>query len=197
MPMVIKKVEQICKVLKKLSVIPVEEITDLEAIECGYKKNNIPPAEGWQPMTYLCGADKHFWIRGSFRTPAAEEGTRYLLDVRSDVKKGWDATNPQGLLYLNGKMVQGLDINHTEAFLEPDQEYQMYIYYYIGELVRPFLLSTQLVKLDVETEGLYYDLEVPREALDYLNENTAEYRDTLSALEQELNLLDLRSPYSP
>ena len=195
MPMVMKKINKTCEILKQLSVIPLVQIKDLELVECGYKQDNTPPDAGWQPMTYLCGEDKHYWIRGNFRTPAAEDRYRYLLHFQNGIT-GWDAINPQGLLYLNGKMVQGLDVNHLEAFVEPEQEYTLHVYFYTGCVSNPFPLDITLVKLDVQTEGLYYDLQVPLEALACLNENTAEYRDTLSALEQAVNLIDLRSPHS-
>ena len=195
MPKVAKKIQKTCELLKEFSVIPLFDVTGLEAVQCGYKEDNTPPASGWQPMTYLVGEHTHYWVRGKFRTPAAEPGYRYMLNFHTGVS-GWDAMNPQGLLYLNGKMVQGLDTNHMEAFLEPDQEYEMHIYFYTGVAKGPFPLDITVVKLDPQTEGLYYDLEVPREALDFLNENTAEYQDTLSCLEQAVNLLDLRCPHS-
>ncbi len=31
---------------------------------------------------------------------------------------GWDPTNPQLILYINGELIQGIDVNHTEAVLE-------------------------------------------------------------------------------
>nr|WP_289707577.1 hypothetical protein [Enterocloster clostridioformis] len=30
----------------------------------------------------------------------------------------WDATNPQMLFYLNGKIVQGVDVNHREILIK-------------------------------------------------------------------------------
>ena len=169
MPKVAKKIQKTCELLKEFSVIPLFDVTGLEAVQCGYKEDNTPPASGWQPMTYLVGEHTHYWVRGKFRTPAAEPNYRYMLNFHTGVS-GWDAMNPQGLLYLNGKMVQGLDTNHMEAFLEPDQEYEMYIYFYTGVANGPFPLDITVVKLDPQTEGLYYDLEVPREALDFLLE---------------------------
>jgi len=197
MDMTYKRIEKICKLLKNYSVIPMEKLEGLEVVECGYKQDNTPPETGWAPLEFLVGKDKHFWLRTSFRTPKTiEPGRRYLLNIVSNGVKGWDASNPQGLLYLNGKMVQGLDINHTEAFLEPDREYMLHLYMYTAELARPFELTLQLCMLDMETEGLYYDLQVPFEALGVYNENTTEYKDTRSALEQAVNLLDLRQPHS-
>ena len=32
-------------------------------------------------------------------------------------EEGWDATNPQFILYVNGEQIQGVDINHREIIL--------------------------------------------------------------------------------
>ncbi|MBQ8894977.1 MAG: alpha-mannosidase [Clostridia bacterium] len=186
------KVKKAYKKLLDLSKLEVAEV-ETEAVECGYKSSNTPPAEGWQKMDFLYGAEKHYWIRGSFRTPAAEKGRFYTLDVDCSAKGA-----PQGLLYLNGHMVAGLDNNHEEAFLEPDTDYEMYNYVYAGpRCVEHIPVRVRICKVDIETEGLYYDLLVPFEALDALNKNTAEYADTLSALERAVNCIDFRAPYTP
>jgi len=195
LPMNARRIAQICDVLKAHSVITLSRLEGLEAVECGYKTDNTPPAEGWQPLQFLHGAEKHFWIRGNIKTPASQPGRRYLL-IAGSLTTGWDATNPQGLLYLDGKMVQGLDTNHREVFLEADRQYQMHCYYYTGIATQPLPMDFILCQLDQETEGMYYDLFVPLSALEVLNENTTEFRNTLSCLEQAVNLLDLRSPYS-
>ena len=65
------------------------------------------------------GKDEHYWIRASFKTPEVPDNKYLMLRCTTGFEGKWDATNPQGLLYLNGKMAQGFDTNHTEAFLEP------------------------------------------------------------------------------
>ena len=165
---------------------------ETEVVECGYKHGNIPPAEGWHKQEYLLGAEKHYWIRSSFRTPAAEAGQFLVLQAEMKFKGA-----PQGLLYLNGKMIAGTDDNHEEVFLQPDTDYEMHQYLYAGpRCVEHIPLRFHVCAVDEETEGLYYDLLVPYEALGVLNKNTAEYMDTLSALEQAVNCIDFRTPYS-
>lgn len=189
------KIKTACKNLLKLTKIDLAQV-ETEAVECGYKNSNTPPETGWEKLPYLLGAEKHYWLRGSFRTPPAEEGYFYILEVETGTK-GWDATNPQGLLYLNGRMMAGLDVNHHEVMLQPDTDYEMLNYMYTGKVSIPLFVDTKVKKVDIETEGLYYDLLVPFEALEALNRNTAEYRDTLSALECAVNLIDFREPHTP
>ncbi len=189
------KIKVACNNLSKIRK-KILETVEVEYAPCGYKSGHTPPAEGWEKREYHIGADAHFWNRGRFKTPPAEEGYFYTLRVESG-RKGWDADNPQGLLYLNGKMVQGLDLNHMEAFLEPDTEYEMAAYLYSGKVESPFAMKYQVCKMDIDAEKLYYDILTPLEGLKALHKNTSEYKDTLSVLERTVNLIDFRNPDSP
>ena len=190
-----EKLQTFCKTLLKHATEPIAVVGDIEMVESGYKTGNTPPQTGWQPYTPIQGADKHFWLRFTFQTPPAPAGTEYLLQCSTGLT-GWDAENPQGLLYLNGKMTQGLDLNHTEAFLAPDTQYQAHVYLYTGIVTRIFPFDVRLLRRYTDIDGLYYDILTPLEALEYLNENTAEYLSILTALEKAVNLVDTRKVYS-
>ena len=132
-----EKVQTFCQTLLEHAVQIISPIDGIEMVACDYKKSNTPPENGWQPCQFLSGADKHFWLRFSLNTPQPREGAEYLLQCRTG-PKGWNPENSQGLLYLNGEMVQGLDLNHTEAFLEPETRYSAYVYLYTGGEKYPF-----------------------------------------------------------
>ncbi len=188
------KIQKACEDLFVFSHIRVCDVKELTYTECGYKNTNTPPADGWQPIEYFCGAHKHYWLHGGFHTPPAEESARYMLSFSNG--NGWADGNPQGLLYLNGKMVQGIDFRHREAYLQADTAYEMYLYVYSNDTKQPFDFGITVTKVDTEAEALYYDMLTPLEALEVLNSNTTEYRVILSSLEQTENILDLREPHS-
>ena len=190
-----EKLTTFCKLLKAQAVESLLEIRDIQVMECGYKQGHRPPEGTWLPLTWLQGPDRHYWLRFSFRTPAAEAGSEYILSCSTGIT-GWDANNPQGLLYLNGQMIQGLDINHTEAFLEADTAYEALVYFYTGVPADPFPFQVQVQRRYGQVDGLYYDLITPLEALELLHSNTAEYGQILTALEQAVNLVDARAVYS-
>ena len=190
-----EKIRTFCKTLKLHSVETLCKIDNIEAVECGYKTGNTPPTDGWQKTSAFQGAHKHWWLRFSVRTPAAQEGVRYVMLCNTS-SVGWDVNNPQGLLYLDGQMVQGLDVNHTETFLEPDREYAAHVYLYASKVEGVFPFHVELARLYPQVEALYYDILTPLEALDFLNENTSEYRDILVTLEKAVNLVDTRDVYS-
>lgn len=191
-----QKIRVTCSKLREFSVRHILKVENLQCCECGYKTDNTFPCAGWEPLGYCIGAHRHFWIKGKFKTPAAEEGHTYMLRAYTGSYFGWDGRNPQGLLYLNGKMVCGLDTNHTEAFLEPDTDYELHNYFYTGMQEGPIKVGFEVIKRHNELDGLFYDMQTPFETLSLLNENTSEYVNTVSVLERTANIIDFSKPYS-
>lgn len=119
------------------------DITDVDICPAGYKTNNQPPVDGWSPydVNFLFAGDNtHFWFRSSFRTPSVKENEYIILHTIAGKDDLWDATSPQGLLYLNGKMVQGLDSNHPDVFLDADTDYDLHSYFYMSGAAWHFML---------------------------------------------------------
>ena len=193
--------------LKELSENVVQKIPELLYIPCEYKKPQempVPDSE-WKPFKRndrVCGRDKHFWFYTEFKTSAVKNGQQLILDVITDYEGSWDASNPQGILYLNGKLCHGLDINHHTTILEPDKEYKLLLYFYTGTSTSIKAPSTYMgVMLDIKTvdlivKDLYYDLRVPFDAAKCFNEDDYSHIITIKHLEAACNLLDFRAPKS-
>ena len=195
-----EKIKMTCNQLISIANQKLYDITDIEYVPCdGYKKGNTPPADGWMPFPAgmrVNGRDAHFWFRCKLHTPPAKDGKSYYVKFTTGYEGQWDATNPQGLVYANGEMIQGCDTNHTEVWLQPDTDYVLHNYFYVGLTDAWVPLEAALYELDEKSEQLYYDLIVPLDTCKLLHPNTDEYIQTMSALEQTANLLDLRDPYS-
>lgn len=195
-----EKIKILCDHLKEQSKRGCMEIGTLEYVKVEeYKTSNVPPAEGWQKFTEsvrMQGRDAHYWVRGAFRTPSVKAHQYLVLDAITGKEGRWDAVNPQGLLYLNGEMVQGYDTNHTEAYVEPDTDYEMYNYIYLGMQPEPINLQMKISCIDSRIEKLYYDVFVPYETCLLLSENSDEYIAMMAVLEQTANLVDMRDIYS-
>lgn len=179
------------------------KLCDLNDVEyCpvdGYKKSNTPPTDGWMPYTPdmpLQGFDSHVWLRATFTTPAVADYESVILRTQTGREGLWDATNPQGLLYLNGKMVQGLDTNHTDAYLEPNTRYEMYNYFYVGMIEDAVHCRMSLYAVDDETEALYYDVKVPFDACLTMSEDSDAYIRMMSVLSDAVRVVDFRDPMS-
>ncbi len=112
------------------------------------------------------------------------------LIIKTD-KTGWDACNPQFMVYINGKFRQGIDINHTFIEIVDEDHCDVYVYGYTGPNVDRSRFAARLRNLNYETEQLFYDIKVPFEMLDYLNPNSKEYSEILTYLDKATKYLDL------
>lgn len=167
----------------------------MEYVKSGYKHGHTPPAAGWQPMPegmLLSGADGHYWLRTELKTPPAAEGQQYFLRLTTGREGWWDATNPQVLVYLNGRLAQGCDTNHTDVYLQPDTEYTVHMYYYVGPMDNPCPLRLCLRALDTRVDRLYFDLRVPFDTYRLLPADGDEATALLNVMERAVNQLDLR-----
>lgn len=194
--------EKIRLTWQKLNQFANTKLYDLEGVEyvkCDYKTDNTFPKSGWQPFqkgTIMTGRDAHYWLRVSFKTPPAKENTSYYIKCTTGLEGQWDATNPQGLIYLNGEMVQGIDTNHTDIYLESDTEYVMHNYFYLGLNKGEVSLNMALYELDEKSEQLYYDIRVPYDVFMMHHQNEDTHEIITPILEQCCNLIDLRKPRS-
>ena len=170
-------------------------IEGVEYCPTEYKKDNTPPAEGWMPYNPdipLKGCDAHFWLRTSFTTPRVGEDEQLVLRTVTGKEGDWDATNPQGIVYLNGEMVQGLDTNHTEILLESEKHYDLFNYFYVGMINDPVSCRMSLYALHTPTNRLYYDYKVPYDVCCLLPDNS-EHKAKISSLLWDVGrILDLR-----
>lgn len=164
-----------------------------------YKENTPPPQDGY--ITYEQGApvsghDAHFWFRTYLHTPPAQEHKLYYLRFTTGKEGAWDATAAQGLIYLNGKIESGLDSNHTDVLLEANTLYEIHNYLYTGLSGDAVYPCAQLITVDDRIEQLWYDMQVPFEAMKTVPQETLAWQQVMSVLEQTANLIDMRSIHS-
>ena len=187
-----QKIKQYMKLLEGKrwkNVTPVEQIF---SCPCDYKTDNtIPALSSMTPFEQGAwwgnGWDTHAWFRFTV-TPTAPNS---FLRIETDRKKGWDADNPQFILYVNGEMKQGLDINHRESPLTAGAPADVAIYAYVGPKIERAQLFADLMELNVDVDGLYYDINYPFEMLSYLDAESTEYARIVDYLWRAVSMLDL------
>ena len=80
------------------------------------------------------GYDEHAWFYKKVVIPAHLKNKNIYLHFSTNVY-GWDAVNPQFIVYINGKIVQALDVNHTMVKLDSSlDEFDLYLYAYTGSV---------------------------------------------------------------
>lgn len=191
----LRKIKRYLRLLEKWRWKNATPVGDILTCPCDYKVDNtIPDTADMKPYTqgdlWGSGWDTHAWFRFAV-TPTAENS---FLRIETERKTGWDADNPQFILYVNGKMVQGLDINHRESPLAAGERAEVAIYAYTGPKIERAQLFADVVELDVDVEGLYYDLRYPAEMLEYLNPESGEYAGIVDALWHAVSMLELYDP---
>ena len=193
-----EKINAITEFLNEKTVVESKKVDNIEFQETGYKKGHTPPADGYRPLTDdFCfrGVDKHWWLHFKVSVPKCADGREMRLKFKTGKENEWDAINPQGILYINGKLVGGADVNHHEYPLQ-EGEYDIYFYLYSATVEGIFELYTSLDTVDLAVEKLYYDIKVPLEAANCFVENDKNRIDIFKHLLIAANMIDLRSPYN-
>ena len=151
--------------------------------------------------------DQHAWFYKHITLPKkSRDENRMELTVQTNRdKNGWDASNPQFIVYFNGVPQQGMDLNHTSVLLPDVPELDVHIYAYTGtvdmsdpmglhpKIEKPVELHMQCIEIDEWAEKLYYDLIVPADVLRFSDSKTHTYAAILEHLNNALNLLQWHS----
>ena len=196
-----EKIRVMTEKLNEIKTVKKESLT-YTFIECPeYKTTNTPPAAdaGWKefvPNKLFEGIDDHFWLHLQIPAVEAEEGKELRLSVKTGREDQWDACNPQFTVFVNGRTTQALDTRHTWLPLAYGQEFDIYMYLYTGMQEGHFEVHMSLETVDLNTEGLYYDVNVPYLAMKELDEASYDYIKIRDCLDKALLRLDLREVYS-
>lgn len=196
-----EKIRVAAEKLAELMDTPLSE-PDFTYLYCDtYKMGSTPPPVNTDWKTFekgqrFCGTDTHYWLH--FSLPATPESAHKKLyfGMKTGREGQWDACNPQGLVYIDGKAVQALDVNHTALLLEFDRPYEMDIYFYTGMQEGNFDVIPSLFLRDDAVCQLYYDLKVPYDTLCIIDEKSYDYIKMRDCLDKALLRLDLRDFYS-
>lgn len=172
--------------------------------ECDYKVGNTLPQidsdfrEFKSNIDRWAGeCDKHAWFYKKITVPEDFAGGEFYLTVASDATQGWADVNPQFIAYVDGVLRQGIDKNHRDIYLDGVGEHEIYLYAYTGSVFPERVdFVANLCLVDSKTKKLYYDLKVPFEILEFEDENSKNYFEIKKHINNAVNLIDMREPYS-
>ena len=175
-----------------LPVLYTDEVLDKQVLPTDYT--------GWRnfdaPYT-IYETEKYYWFKANFQIKREHAGQKayFFLDNHFNGQFVSSTIRPKGLIYFNGKLMQGIDINHGDVLLE-DGEYEMYLLFYSHTFDRYLPMDFSIKYVDERINQLYYDFFVPLQGLKMLTKNSNEYIASAAALEKALNLLDVRNVHS-
>ena len=152
------------------------------------------------------GYDMDAWFRVEFTVPEQMAGRPIRLELFTDREGRWEAVNPQLLVYVDGRIVQGMDTHHREVkitdgapagqkitvdfdawsgMVHEDQTWS-------GDENAPCHFKVQAFCPDLRAEKLFYDLRVPYDTASLLPKDNPDRLMITRSLVEAVNLLDLR-----
>ncbi|NSW92360.1 MAG: alpha-mannosidase [Firmicutes bacterium] len=170
-----------------------------------YSARNIDfdDSEGWvefNPGDRWGERDKSFLFFTNVEIPKEFDGKTVVLEVKTGREGGWDALNPQFVVFINGNLIQGLDVNHREIILSEKasagEVYNVMLHAYSGMHEGLVELNATIAILDRKVESLYYNLKVPYDVAVLLEKEDKRRIDIIGFLNETINILDLRKPFS-
>ncbi|MBR5553706.1 MAG: alpha-mannosidase, partial [Clostridia bacterium] len=184
--------------LRNLIIVSHKELFGFDYKECGYKTGNaLPPVD--ESFTRLekgqywgNAAHVHAWMHKKIEIPENMIGKNIVLHIDTQ-KDGWNVHNPQFIAYLDGALVQGLDTNHREVYLDAAKsEYDLYLYAYTSSCADPLELRATLFEYDEVVKKLYYTLSIALDTCAMYDKNDKIYADVEKCTIDAINLIDTR-----
>ncbi len=191
--------------IEKMIIVEKREITAYKSLE-GKKKDGHVCAIDGQWKDYVMGTawnqvDAHRWFRTTITIPESMDGKYVEFLITTGREGEWDATNPQMIFYLDGQLIQGIDVNHREVTIsgkaKAGDSYEIAVLAYSGMVEGDLVIHTYLIAVDDRVQKLYYDLLIPLQSAYVLKKADEEnYRRVLQSMAPALDALDLRDAYS-
>src|SRR5579884_2098507 len=146
---------------KRLPDIHRASVRDRQPLEAFISENGVD----WQPLKvgdHWGGRWQTRQVRIPFTVPDGWEGKLVAivnLAERSEI------SGPESLAYLDGKAIQGVDRWHTDILLDglvkPGENHELRLEAFSSRLKDvPTVTALELLNVDRDVEGLYYDLRV-------------------------------------
>ncbi len=197
------KLLRLCEDLRQKILTPVEAAIDWRYCEDAMSAEVALDADlnGWDAFTErtVWGRPQaNTWIAADVTVPQAAAGGVFLLKFASNWLSRPGGTDPQGLVYVDGEIAQGLDGNHTEVVVErnavPGTTHRIAIDAFtfferliVGLEARPMLRNEHV-------EQAYFDIKTPLDIAILLQQNDSRRHRILELVEAALHALDLRQP---
>lgn len=144
--------------------------------------------------------EQYCWFKQTVKIPERFKGRKVAYFISPFIHTGWDNRDQQFIIYVNGKMVQGLDVNHAHIFLtdcaEGGEEFDIALSAYCDDWTfsGKVQLCATLKTYDPDVNALYYDIRIPWETAHNYNHDSTYRIDIIKALNEACNMLELSTP---
>lgn len=146
------------------------------------------------------GKDKHYWFSTSIEVPKELDNKSLWLHISTQIEDWDDSKNPQFLIFINDVPIQGGDLNHRDVLINNNvnqgEIYKIDVQAHSGILHSEFNFITYLYSKDNLIDKLYWDLLTPLRSLKNIDNDNLSKISLIKVLNDTINLLDFRTPYS-
>ncbi len=199
--MLYERIERICRDLNKRIFDNRVRVTGIKFREGQYKWNEIDLGE-WRDFgdeEYWGYKEQYCWFRQTVTIPESFKGRKVVFEVNPHPYSGYQRSF-QFILFVNGKMVQGIDPNHNDYPLtycaEGGETFDIALNAYCDdwEFHGQGQMYTYLKTVDTAVSDLYYDIAVPLETAHFYTHDDLPRVDILKTLNEAVSLLELSTP---
>lgn len=144
--------------------------------------------------------EQYCWFKQTVKIPERFKGRKVAYFVSPYIHTDWDNRDQQFIVYVNGKMVQGLDVNHAHIFLtdcaQGGEEFDIALSAYCDDWTYSgkVQLKATLKTYDADVNSLYYDIRIPWETAHMYNHDSVDRVDIIKVLNEACNMLELSTP---
>ena len=201
----LKKIEKLAKEIRSSVYREVLDIPSFKYIVSDCEDAYLPSFDDhdWQDFqvgNLWGGYDVQAWFRTRVVIPPGWEKERIYLRFLVGPRDEGEST-AEAMLYVNGEILQGLDVWHEEAWLPPEYlqsgEISIAIKAWSGILKVPaqrrFKLA-QLIRVDVQTERLSYMTDTLLRTIKVVDENDHQRWEILESLNHAYLMVNFSKP---
>ena len=137
------------------------------------------------------------WFKQTVKIPEEFKGQHVIYNITPYARRWENMVNPQFIIFVNGKVVQGGDSNHRYVTLTPcaegGEELEIYINAYSDdwEWKGEIQLGAQLQVFDDVAFCTYFDILTPLKVAKYKGEDSDARINILKALNEACNILNI------
>ncbi|MEN8905057.1 MAG: alpha-mannosidase, partial [Clostridiales bacterium] len=142
------------------------------------------------------GTDVHYIFKQKIIIPSFFQGKHVVCHVKTGAEDIWNYDNPQFVAYIDGNIISGLDINHTEFSIcekaNSGDTYELALFAYSNSKYKNILMHVSIGIKNIKVEEIYYDLKTIINLIETLKTEDITKMEIIKILNNSIQLLDLK-----
>lgn len=158
-----------------------------------------PMEKGWKVFengSRWGGKDVHTCFKCFLEISKEMAGKDIWMQLKTGANDIWNTDNPQFLIYINGEIVCGMDMNHHEVRIskcaKEGEVYEIGVYAYSNSETISDYFKLFFMEKHEDVEKLYYDVKVPADLCEKMRPDDINRIEMLKLLNEAVTRTELR-----